>query len=158
MAETINFADIEDQKEFSPLPRGRYVLEITDQEDRYAGENSKNPGARMLNWEFSVRDNEDYQNQKTWDLQVCVPTSLFKAKALFTAAGVDTNNLSYNMDEQAFYIVDEDGDNVELDVQDLVGKMVEAKIKIQPATREQEARNQITAFYPHESEDDELLG
>jgi len=155
--ERINFADIEDQKDYEPVPRGRYTLELSDIEDRYSGENAKNPGARMLNCEFTVQDNEEYGGQKVWDLIVCVPKSLWKAKGFFAATEkIDVSNLSYDMGSQQFTTVDDDGDEVEIDVTELIGTKVEAKVGIQPATREQEARNKINTYYPHEDEDDTL--
>jgi hypothetical protein len=55
----INFSGVEKRKPYQILPPGKYVVEITDYSEDEAGDEAKNPGAKMINWEFTVESTED---------------------------------------------------------------------------------------------------
>lgn len=153
----INFADVEDQKDFGILPAGRYHVEISNLTEREASEQSDNPGARILRWEFTVKSGE-YENRKMWDNQVCVKSAFWKIKALLQAAGIDTDQITYDANENEFY----NGDD-ELDMDDLVGTEMDVKVGVRPARkdpttqREYQAQNRVNNFYEHEASDGDLL-
>lgn len=155
----INFADVEDQKEFSVLPTGKYTLQISDLTEREAGDQAKNPGARILRWEFTVVNDEDYANRKVWDNQACVKDSLWKVKALLKAAGFDVSSLGYDPETKEF---DQDGEP--LDMSDIVGETIVGSIGIRPANKDKNTgkdypqQNRINQFYPYEEDDADLLG
>lgn len=86
-------------KSLEPLEEGVYELEITKVEEKVAS--SGNP---MLTVEFST------DGHKIWENYVLIDKCLFKLKELFDALGIDT------------------GEIVEMDVQDLVGSSVKAKV------------------------------
>lgn len=159
----ISFVDLPEQKEFGILPNGTYPVRIANLQDRYAGENAKNPGARMLRWEFEVVGSSEYENRKVWDNQVCIPDALWKVKALLNAAGVDTSTLSYDDDDKEFYYEDSDGSEQQLDMDELLGTVVEIKVGKRPARkdettgREYPEQNKVTQFYAHEPSDADLL-
>lgn len=153
----INFADVEDQKDFSILPAGRYHVEVTDLTEREASDQSDNPGARILRWEFTVKTGE-YENRKMWDNQVCVKSAFWKIKALLNAAGIDTDQITYDANEKEFY-----HDDDILDMDDLVGKEMDVKVGVRPARkdpttqREYQAQNRVNNFYEHEASDADML-
>lgn len=86
-------------KSLEPLEEGIYELEITKVEEKVAS--SGNP---MLTVEFST------DGRKIWENYVLIDKCLFKLKELFDALDIDTSEI------------------VEMDVQDLVGSSVKAKV------------------------------
>ena len=86
-----------------PLEEGIYHLSIAKVE-----ETTSSTGNPMLKVEFNVLGVEG--NRKLWDNYVLIDKCLWKVKELFDALGVDTSNL------------------VEMDVTELVGMEVQAKV------------------------------
>ena len=86
-----------------PLEEGIYHLSIAKVE-----ETTSSTGNPMLKVEFDVLGVEG--NRKLWDNYVLIDKCLWKVKELFDALGVDTSNL------------------VEMDVTELVGMEVQAKV------------------------------
>ena len=86
-----------------PLEEGVYHLSIAKVE-----ETTSSTGNPMLKVEFDVLGVEG--NRKLWDNYVLIDKCLWKVKELFDALGVDTSNL------------------VEMDVTELVGMEVQAKV------------------------------
>lgn len=90
-----------------PLEEGVYRLQIAKVE-----ETTSSTGNPMLKVEYDVLGVEG--NRKVWDNYVLIDKCLWKVKELFDALGVDTSAL------------------VEMDVQELVGMEVNAKIVQEP--------------------------
>lgn len=86
-----------------PLEEGIYRLSIAKVE-----ETTSSTGNPMLKVEYDVLGVEG--NRKLWDNYVLIDKCLWKVKELFDALGVDTSNL------------------VEMDVTELVGMEVQAKV------------------------------
>lgn len=86
-----------------PLEEGVYHLQIAQVEE--ATSSTGNP---MLKVEYDVLDVEG--GRKLWDNYVLIDKCLWKVKELFDALGVDTSEI------------------VEMDVQELVGMDVNAKV------------------------------
>ena len=86
-----------------PLEEGIYHLQIAKVE-----ETTSSTGNPMLKVEYNVLGVEG--NRKLWDNYVLIDKCLWKIKELFDALGIDTSNL------------------VEMDVTELVGMEVQAKV------------------------------
>lgn len=86
-----------------PLEEGVYHLQIAKVEEK-----ESSTGNPMLAIEYDVLDVAG--NRKLWDNYVLIDKCLWKLKELFDALGVDTANI------------------VEMDVQELVGMEVQAKV------------------------------
>lgn len=109
----INFTGVEGRKGFALLPSGRYIAEITDFSEDEAGDEAKNPGAKMVNWEFTLESdlegndtteatirNEDRSREKVevkidgrrvWDNMVLVEAMLPRVKEFLDAQWYDTS-------------------------------------------------------------------
>jgi hypothetical protein len=62
----INFTDVEPRKAFYLLPAGlNVIVEIEDYEEERASDSAANPGARMINWKFSIESTEDGEEEVT---------------------------------------------------------------------------------------------
>ena len=86
-----------------PLEEGIYSLTIAKVE-----ETTSSTGNPMLKVEYNVNDVEG--NRKLWDNYVLIDKVLWKLKELFDALGIDTKSI------------------VEMDVSELVGMQVNAKV------------------------------
>lgn len=86
-----------------PLEEGVYSLTIAKVE-----ETTSSTGNPMLKIEYDVNDVDG--NRKLWDNYVLIDKCLWKLKELFQALGIDTSEI------------------VEMDVTELVGMQVNAKI------------------------------
>lgn len=86
-----------------PLEEGVYSLTIAKAE-----ETTSSTGNPMLKIEYDVNDADG--NRKLWDNYVLIDKCLWKLKELFQALGIDTSEI------------------VEMDVTELVGMQVNAKI------------------------------
>lgn len=104
-----------------PLEEGVYSLTIAKVE-----ETTSSTGNPMLKIEYDV--NEVEGNRKLWDNYVLIDKCLWKLKELFDALGIDTSAI------------------VEMDVTELVGMQVNAKI-IQE-TYNGEVVNRVKKIYP----------
>jgi hypothetical protein len=139
---TLNFAGVQDQVSFEPIPAGKYVLQLVDyKEGTVQSESSKNYGATKFDFTFEVvgPDSvpEKLLNKKIFDNVTLVQNSLWRLKAMLKAFGVE---------------VPED-DDIELEFDDFIGEQLEAKVKITPArkdpndpSKEYAARNAIASF------------
>lgn len=86
-----------------PLAEGVYLLVVAKAE-----ETTSSTGNPMIKMEFDVQDVEG--NRKLWDNFVLIDKTLWKVKEFFDAVGLDTSQL------------------VEMDVNELVGQTVNAKV------------------------------
>lgn len=100
MAINLDFSSVPSRE---PLEEGIYHLQIAKVE-----ETNSSTGNPMLKVEFNVLGVEG--NRKLWDNYVLIDKCLWKVKELFDALGIDTSNL------------------VEMDVNELVGMEVQAKV------------------------------
>ena len=104
-----------------PLEEGIYNLTITKVEE--ANSSTGNP---MLQIEYDVNGVEG--NRKLWDNYVLIDKCMWKLKELFDALGIDTSDI------------------VEMDVTELVGMQVNAKV-IQE-TYNGDIVNRVKKIYP----------
>src|SRR4028119_478438 len=99
----LDFTNVEGQKTFEPLPSGRYTVEVTDYKQGEASENAKNPGAPTISWELTCTDanaDESSHNRKVWENMTIVENSLWRLKALLSAAGFDVDGeIDFDPDE-----------------------------------------------------------
>ena len=100
MAINLDFSSVPSRE---PLEEGVYHLQIAKVE-----ETNSSTGNPMLKVEFNVLGVEG--NRKLWDNYVLIDKCLWKVKELFDALGIDTSAL------------------VEMDVSELVGMEVQAKV------------------------------
>ena len=100
MAINLDFSSVPSRE---PLEEGVYHLQIAKVE-----ETSSSTGNPMLKVEYNVLGVEG--NRKLWDNYVLIDKCLWKVKELFDALGIDTSAL------------------VEMDVNELVGLEVQAKV------------------------------
>lgn len=96
----LDFSSVPDR---TPLEEGVYTLQIAKVEETESS--NKNP---MLKVEYDVLDVEG--SRKLWDNFVLIPAAMWKLKELFNALGMDTSEV------------------VEMDVQELVGETIQAKV------------------------------
>ena len=100
MAINLDFSSVPSRE---PLEEGVYHLQIAKVE-----ETNSSTGNPMLKVEYNVLGVEG--NRKLWDNYVLIDKCLWKVKELFDALGIDTSAL------------------VEMDVNELVGMEVQAKV------------------------------
>jgi hypothetical protein len=100
MAINLDFSSVPSRE---PLEEGVYHLQIAKVE-----ETNSSTGNPMLKVEYNVLGVEG--NRKLWDNYVLIDKCLWKVKELFDALGIDTSAL------------------VEMDVNELVGLEVQAKV------------------------------
>ena len=100
MAINLDFSSVPSRE---PLAEGVYHLQIAQVE-----ETQSSTGNPMLKVEYNVLGVEG--NRKLWDNYVLIDKCLWKVKELFDALGIDTSAL------------------VEMDVNELVGLEVQAKV------------------------------
>ena len=100
MAINLDFSSVPSRE---PLEEGVYHLQIAKVE-----ETTSSTGNPMLKVEYNVLGVEG--NRKLWDNYVLIDKCLWKVKELFDALGIDTSAL------------------VEMDVNELVGLEVQAKV------------------------------
>lgn len=81
----VNFSDTESNS-FSPIPKGKYHVKVTDYEVKEAGENAKNPGSQYINWECVVQDGAQ-EGRKLFTNTSLLPHALFALKGLLEATG-----------------------------------------------------------------------
>lgn len=110
-----------------PLEEGTYLLSIAEAEEKLSS--TQNP---MISLTYDVLSTEDGTpidgQRKLWDNYSLQAQALFKLKDLFQALGIDTSAL------------------VEMDVSELVGQQVRAKVVQE--TYNGELRNRIKKVYP----------
>jgi len=104
-----------------PLEEGMYSLTIAK-----VDETTSSTGNPMLKVEYNV--NEVEGDRKLWDNYVLIDKCLWKVKELFEALGIDTSSI------------------VEMDVTELVGMQVNAKIVQE--TYNGDIVNRVKKIYP----------
>ena len=137
----INFAEVEGQKDFSPIPPSRQQVTVTDwQQGEVTGEDSINKGALKLTFELSVQGGQ-YEGRRIWDTFTVVQNSFWKLKAFLGACSQDV--------EREWSVAEL------LDIcPDLLGEDLEVKLGVQAARVDQRtgneysARNKVQAYFP----------
>lgn len=159
----INFTGVEGRKTFHLLPAGKYVAEVTDYTEDEASDEAANPGARMINWEFTiestvgeeteivarVKDPETkkisdeeikVEGRRVYDNMVMVEGSFWRIKSFLDALWFAT-----------------DGE-IELWPDQIVGLRLILQVGMQRGKkdrktgREYRARNKVIDFFPLDSE------
>lgn len=148
----IDFTDVDStQKEFVPVPAGRYLVEVTDYRQGEASANAKNAGAPTISWELTIQSTEageetierngeeiKVEGRKVWENMTIVPASFWRLKQLLEACGFEV------------------GGEIDFDPEEVLESTFVAKVGIQPKRKnretgeEYEARNNIKGFYPYE--------
>jgi hypothetical protein len=86
---SLDFTDVEGAGGFQPLPRGTYLLTVTDWELTEV----KNAGGKLpvgtpgIRWEFVVEDG-DYENRRLWTSHWLTAQSMPYLKGFLAATGV----------------------------------------------------------------------
>jgi hypothetical protein len=159
----INFTGVEGRKTFHLLPAGKYIAEVTDYTEDEASDEATNPGARMINWEFTiestvgeetaitarVKDPETkkisdeeikVEGRRVYDNMVMVEGSFWRIKSFLDALWFAT-----------------DGE-IELWPDQIVGLRLVLQVGMQRGKkdrktgREYKARNKVVDFFPLDSE------
>jgi len=127
---------------FEPMPSGVYVAEVTDVDERTAGEDSKNPGSTYLSVEFTVHD-EEYEGRKQWQNISLVEKAAPILKSFLIGIG---------------YSEDEVNSMTEVDYEDWEGR--QARIVVGEGTnpKTKEKNNSIKRVLPLTDEETELPG
>lgn len=82
----VDFSDVE-ERDFTPVPRGRYVAEVTDCEIRDGNEYP------YLMVEQTIIEG-DYVDRKLWDNMSFSPKALWKLKGFYRAVGATDEDLT----------------------------------------------------------------
>lgn len=142
----VDFSDVE-TKNFDPVPAGRYLFAVTDYEVKECGPNSKNPGAPLIQHEFTLQEPYEIKDfgkvaeRKVWtNFMPTIPTTLFRLKNFLEALGDDVSGeLNY--------------DPIEICSRPLERRLLVAKLSVKPARKDAQSgktydeRNDIKSFY-----------
>ncbi len=82
-------------KKFPPIPAGMYTVQISDVN---AEDSSFNPGEKVLNWEFTVLDHNEYKVKEENEKEIIVLTRgrrLWKKTSLKITDGVNSKKASW---------------------------------------------------------------
>ena len=123
----VDFTDVETTT-FENLPRGRYLVNLKEIEER---EGSEYPYLAMV-FEVTEGSEEDHAGRKLFDNMSLSPKALWRLKLFLTAAGYSEEDLEGEL---------------ELDPEDLLETEVEVQVKIQKG-EDEVLRNRITRFMP----------
>lgn len=143
---SVDFTNVE-EKNFDPVPSGRYLLAVTDFEVKECSENSKNPGAPLVQFEFVIQEPHEINGQKVegrklWtNIMPTVETILWRMKNFMRALGDDVDGkINFNPAEIC---------SRPLEKRLLVAKItVQGKRKDEKTGKEYDERNEIKTFYP----------
>lgn len=128
MMTVVDFTDVED-RDFEPVPRGQYLVEITGAEERDGQEYP------YLNLELTIKEGpegaEGVEDRKLWDILSYSPKALWKLKGFLAVVGYDAEDLAGDFTvDPAEYL------GMEFLVQVTVG-----------ADREGTQRNRVTRYF-----------
>ena len=131
----INFAGVEDQKEFKPAPSGDYILELVDAEDGIvqSGENAGNDKT-TLQWEIVDCEGEleQYNGRRIYDNVSYSEKALPRLKTMLKAFGAEVDD-------------SEGAEELEFEWDDLLGQKLRAKIR---SVGKQRDKNDPSKEYP----------
>lgn len=141
MAIKIDFTGQEGMKSFDPIPRGKYLVEVSDYREKETSENANNPGMPLISWAFQILEGE-YENRIVWDNMAIIPPSektkgtLWRVKGLLEACGFDVP----------------DGE-IDFDPEDVLGSVLKIRVSIEKGGtnektgEEYDDRNVVKGFY-----------
>lgn len=143
----LDFSNVKDTTA-GPVPAGRYTVVCTNGEEDVVKEGSRNEGAPLFKWEFTISDEDnDYNNRKVWDNMVVVPPdadgkggTYWRVKQLLRACGLDVDG------ELEFDTDDVEGCELEIDVEERPARTDE------DTGKEYKASNRVKRFYPKKSD------
>lgn len=118
----VDFSNVE-ERDFSPIPRGRYVVEITNAEIREGNE------FPYLMVESTVASG-DFADKKLWDNMSFSPKALWKLKQFYRGLSVSDEDLSTG------FTVDPD---------ELIGQTVLVNVQVKP-DQQGEPRNVVSRY------------
>lgn len=131
----INFAGVEDQKEFQPAPSGDYILELVDAEDGtvQSGDNAGNLKT-TLQWEIVDAEGEleKFNGRRIYDNVSYSEKALPRLKTMLKAFGAEVDD-------------SDNADDVDFEWDDLLGQKLMAKIRSVPKQRD---KNDPSKEYP----------
>lgn len=141
----IDFSNVE-EKNFDPVPSGRYLLAVTDFEMKECSENAKNPGAPLVQFEFVIQEPHEINGtkvaeRKQWtNVMPTVENTLWRVKNFLRALGDDVDGeLNFNPSEICARPYEK---------RLLVAKItVQGKRKDAATGKEYDERNEIKTFY-----------
>jgi hypothetical protein len=155
----VNFTDVEPRPTFYLLPAGvNLIVEIEDYEEEIS-ESTKNPGARMINWRFTVESAEDGEEEITArvrnpeDNKPSVQTIKVAGRKLFDRMVFVEEMYGRVMEFMDAMGYATDGD-VKLWPSKLVGERLMVRVGVQPRKKNKETgewykpRNRIDKFLP----------
>jgi hypothetical protein len=125
MAINVNLTGITD-RDFEPVPAGKYLVEVASCELRTTGPNAKTPGAPMINWGFRILD-EAFSGRMIFTNSLLGANSLWKLRQFLIAFGYTAEDL-----EGEF----------ELEPDDMIGMIAMATVTMR-ADNQGEMRNDI---------------
>lgn len=147
----VDFSNVED-KNFDPVPTGKYLLAVTDYEVKECGPESKNAGAPLIQFEFVIQQPEKIGEQKVADRKLwtnmmpTVANVLWRLKNFLGALGDDVDGeLNFNPSEIVARPYEQ--------------RLLVAKVQVQPKRKdpktgkEYDERNEIKTFYKAETWD-----
>lgn len=132
---SINFAGVEDQKEFVPAPAGDYVLELVDAVDGtiQSGENKGNDKS-TLQFEIADADGEldQYNGRRIYENVTYGEKALPRLKSMLKAFGVEVDD-------------SDNATDIDFEWDELLGKKLMARISSVPKQRD---KNDPSKEYP----------
>jgi hypothetical protein len=145
----LNFAGVEDQKDFTPLPAGVYTVELVNATEATI-KNGANAGATRYALTWEVRDDSDpkIDGRKVWDNQMFTEKAMFRVKGMLKAYGFEVPDT-------------DDAEDVEFEYDDLLGVPIKVRLKVTNASKDPEtgreypAKNEIQKYIVPGADDDE---
>lgn len=131
MSLTVDLSGVE-ERDFEPLPNGKYHVSITDYDIRETGEEAKHPENDYLNVEFTVQSG-DHEGRKLWTNVMLPPYEPFMLYNILRASGKTEEELKSG--------------EFELDFDDLHGLEMVAKVGRQKGNKDY---NEIKRFEPYD--------
>lgn len=148
----INTSDHSDEGQGSKtVPAGRYTLRVGEPSPGVVqSEKAKYKGERKFDVKLIIEsDDEDKDQHGVFDTFTLVESQQRKLKQFLRACGYDEDvNLIVDEDE------DEEVDDVEnVYLADLKGVDLEARIKVQPGSKDYGKKNQVDRYIPRTEQD-----
>lgn len=142
---SVDFSNVED-KNFDPVPSGKYLLAVTDYEVKECGPNAKNAGAPLVQFEFVIQEPHEIggvkvAGRKLWtNVMPTVENVLWRLKNFMSA-------LEYDVDGEINF------NPAEICARPYEERLLVAKVVLQGARKDKESgkeydeRNEIKTFY-----------
>lgn len=130
----VDFSNVPDAPSFEPIPKGDYVLTITEGEMKESGEKAKHPGTPYINWELTVVS--DTKGDTT-----------YAGRKIFSITSLHADALAYGLKPmlEATGKYDTAG-NLDFEIADLLNLQINCKVKIRKSD-EYDDKNEIATYY-----------